>query len=116
MCDRRLAAALLGRIEDLEVTHVLDLPGGEVLTDEAVFEHAAENGWAILTRDIPDFLALHRRWRSEARDCPPLILLTPRYDPHHGHSTVGAIVTDIAPLLGAAPGPNAVLFLHPNAR
>lgn len=116
MCERRLAAAIASRVEGVEVSHVLDLPEGAKLSDAEVLEYAASEHCIVVTRDIGDFVLLYRQWRAEGRECPPIVMLTRRYEPRPGRSAVGAIATDLAASLRTEPGPNAVIYLQASAR
>jgi len=54
---------------------------GKRTSDQDQLAFAAEQGRAIVTSDIVDFIQLHRQWWDESRHHAGIIIVTPRLVP-----------------------------------
>jgi predicted nuclease of predicted toxin-antitoxin system len=78
----------------------LEMEGYDVLTtskaglaslktpDEAQLAFASEQGRAIVTSDMADFIGLHRRWWERSRHHAGIIIVTPNRSPGEIHDGI----------------------------
>lgn len=111
--SRRLAVALRDRGADVVAAGERDW---HLCEDEVLLERSAQDGRALLTGDLGDFIPIALRWTADGRAHSGLVLAPGATWPTHRDS-IGLLVAALANLMLANPDDDAladrVVWLQP---
>lgn len=100
MYSPAIAAELRRRGHD--VLAVQELPGGPGMVDDALLHRARDDGRALLTENVADFLAVHAAFLEAGDRHCGLIFASNASFPRGRASTVGALVKALGQLLSTS--------------
>jgi predicted nuclease of predicted toxin-antitoxin system len=97
----------------LDVQAVVERADLRGASDEQVLDTATAEQRVVVTRNVGDFMLLHRRWHAAGRQHAGLVLVTTHAFPQN-RAFVGTFVTALAATADASalPPPGGILFLH----
>ena len=100
-----IAVQLRSQLHDVQTAHER---GWSLEDDEGLLSLSVEDGRALLTNDVGDFMLIARRWALDDRQHFGLIFTSDRSLPR-GRQTIGTYVSLLGQLLSANPDPTALV-------